>query len=684
TATADGTYSFNGIATGEIKIRVDSTGNSQTTFYPNSEVIKNGITLNIQADQNTTNINITMQTINLITGNVQDANGNPIIMAKIEVFYGSWNYQAVTTTNVSGDYTIWVPSGSYKVRASTGNYVARLYGATVASPWAIGTTVNVARTFTTGGINFQLAMGGGLAGLVQDISGNVLSGAKLEILSTTGNYIVETVSSADGRYVFAGIPTGQIKIRVSTLNITRYYNNALNINNAAVLTITANQDLSSVNFQLRLNAVQTTLQISITTPSSLIVEDRVFYLEGTVSYLFIPTINVFNVSSGKVIDTVLNGSSWIVSPSIYLSTGNNQLLVYAEDVSGNVSTASITVKLVQRTISMADTVLGVTVSAEAEMGAYPTNSVLSITAISTSNITASAGIAPTGTNFVLGLDITVSPSITSLNAPLNISVLLPAGISTSKISVLYWSNLAGAWSSTGISNVSVNGRSLYFTTTHLSNFAVLSGALNSRAPTIDLIPVYEAIAGEALTINVTVSDEASVNLVQLLYQDSTSNSVVSINMISLSNNVYSAVIPASALTNTANISYWILATDGTYSSRTATFNLRIKTLTSAGSAISELVNYPNPFAAAGTTFYYVLSNQADVVIEVYTIRGEKIRTLRAAAGSEGGKRGVNRIAWSGQNDFAEDLANGVYLYIVKVKDASGSESVKKGKCAVLR
>jgi len=73
-------------------------------------------------------------------------------------------------------------------------------------------------------------------------------------------------------------------------------------------------------------------------------------------------------------------------------------------------------------------------------------------------------------------------------------------------------------------------------------------------------------------------------------------------------------------------------------------------------------NFPNPFAASSfnsqTLFRYELTQRANVKLVIYSLLGEKIRTLIDAPEAAG----VKQISWDGTNDAGVKAPSGVYLY----------------------
>lgn len=103
-------------------------------------------------------------------------------------------------------------------------------------------------------------------------------------------------------------------------------------------------------------------------------------------------------------------------------------------------------------------------------------------------------------------------------------------------------------------------------------------------------------------------------------------------------------------------------------------------------ALNNVLNSPNPFNPNLELNYieYQLTQDADVVIMLYSIDGEKQKEWRFdASTAPGGKAGYNSIPWNGVNRFNETVANGVYIaYIIAKSD--GKTQKDKTKIMVLK
>lgn len=80
-------------------------------------------------------------------------------------------------------------------------------------------------------------------------------------------------------------------------------------------------------------------------------------------------------------------------------------------------------------------------------------------------------------------------------------------------------------------------------------------------------------------------------------------------------------------------------------------------------------NYPNPFNPT-TTIEYELNRSDKIQLEIFNIRGEKVKTLV----NEFQNAGSYRIQWDGTNSNGSKLSSGIYFYTIK---SGGEVSTKK-------
>jgi hypothetical protein len=113
-----------------------------------------------------------------------------------------------------------------------------------------------------------------------------------------------------------------------------------------------------------------------------------------------------------------------------------------------------------------------------------------------------------------------------------------------------------------------------------------------------------------------------------------------------------------------------------------TINFRVSDAT--GLVLSDVVNYPNP--TAGETHFTFQAQPAsdaalvEVEIKIYTISG---RLIKKIDGLYLQQPGYNYYHWDGRDEDGSEIANGVYLYKVTIKEGDTSKEVLE-KLVVLK
>lgn len=88
-----------------------------------------------------------------------------------------------------------------------------------------------------------------------------------------------------------------------------------------------------------------------------------------------------------------------------------------------------------------------------------------------------------------------------------------------------------------------------------------------------------------------------------------------------------------------------------------------------------LRNYPNPFNPE-TWIPYQLAETADVSVKIYSMNGNPIRTLKLGHQSAGTYINKNQAAyWDGRNEFGEQVATGIYFYMLTAGEFSATRKM---------
>jgi hypothetical protein len=95
--------------------------------------------------------------------------------------------------------------------------------------------------------------------------------------------------------------------------------------------------------------------------------------------------------------------------------------------------------------------------------------------------------------------------------------------------------------------------------------------------------------------------------------------------------------------------------------------------------LHSVINFPNPFRGAGTSIVY--SNDVEIAsgsIDIFTVSGKRVRTLEIPPQSR--FPGQNAVFWDGRDGAGDAVANGTYLYVIRIEQRVGS-STTRGKMA---
>lgn len=125
----------------------------------------------------------------------------------------------------------------------------------------------------------------------------------------------------------------------------------------------------------------------------------------------------------------------------------------------------------------------------------------------------------------------------------------------------------------------------------------------------------------------------------------------------------------------------ITAWDGANNAGTAMLEFRV--VGDEKLVLNNVLNYPNPFTTS-TCFWFDHNRPGEelsVQIQIYTISGKLVKTLRNTIFSTGNRS--NEIFWDGRDDFGQKLGRGVYIYAVTVQTSDGKLARKMERLYLL-
>ncbi|MEA2095112.1 MAG: C25 family cysteine peptidase [Candidatus Cloacimonadota bacterium] len=97
-------------------------------------------------------------------------------------------------------------------------------------------------------------------------------------------------------------------------------------------------------------------------------------------------------------------------------------------------------------------------------------------------------------------------------------------------------------------------------------------------------------------------------------------------------------------------------------------------------SIEQMLPYPNPMSDGGH-FTFVITEDSDITITIYTLTGRKIKTLKQL----NSPAGYNQISWNGKDADGDEIANNTYFYKIKAKQLSNNKITEKiGKLIILK
>ena len=97
-------------------------------------------------------------------------------------------------------------------------------------------------------------------------------------------------------------------------------------------------------------------------------------------------------------------------------------------------------------------------------------------------------------------------------------------------------------------------------------------------------------------------------------------------------------------------------------------------------SIEQMLPYPNPMSDGGH-FTFVITEDSDITITIYTLTGRKIKTIKQL----NSPAGYNQISWNGKDADGDKIANNTYFYKIKAKQLSNNKVTEKiGKLIILK
>ena len=255
---SDGTYTITGLAPGDYRVQVHSSGQGLVQeFYNNTADWEQATRVTVSSGQTTSSIDFSLSGGGAISGTVvKDSDGTPV--ANADVWAGTFECCGGNGTRTASDgtYTITgLAQGDYRVQvhADDQGLAGEFYNDT--PEWNQAIKVSVTAATTTASINFSLAGGGSVTGVVtRDSDGtpvaNVDVWAESYECCSGGS---GTRTAKDGTYTISGLAAGDYRIQVHVEKqglAGEFYNNTTDWNQAVKVTVAEGQTTPAINFSL--------------------------------------------------------------------------------------------------------------------------------------------------------------------------------------------------------------------------------------------------------------------------------------------------------------------------------------------------------------------------------------------------------------------------------------------------
>lgn len=214
--------------------------------------------------------------------------------------------------------------------------------------------------------------------------------------------------------------------------------------------------------------------------------------------------------------------------------------------------------------------------------------------------------------------------------------------------------------------------------------------LNDQPPVVNLFMNNDQFANGGITdenpkIFAKISDDLGINitgnsighdLTAIIDQNSQSPIILNNYFKSKLNDFKSGEVTY-PLKNLASGKHTLTVTAWDISNKMGSANIEFNVLNKDAVSIDRVYNYPNPFSKH--TQFQFETNWTGIPLEIniyiQTITGKLVKTITKRITPDGYR--ITNLDWDGKDDFGSDLANGVYVYQIKINGELDGEIIKK-------
>lgn len=256
-----GTYSVNGLPTGQYKIKVEADGYARE--YWNDQTLSNkGDLVNVIAPFATANIDFDLAPGGSISGTIYEGNtSNKVkdfyvlvrpVQDNFDEGFWYWDWGGDGMYRAEG-----LPLGEYKIEVFAEGYRNTFYGGVYG--WWPATEVTVVPPNDTGGIDVRMFEDSSIRGYVYDQNGDPLPWMDIHPDDISGIWTdrLHGFTNEDGYYEINGMAPGEFTLRFEggyTPYATEYFSDKWTHDTADRIVVPPKVDLTNVNFNVELGA----------------------------------------------------------------------------------------------------------------------------------------------------------------------------------------------------------------------------------------------------------------------------------------------------------------------------------------------------------------------------------------------------------------------------------------------
>lgn len=250
----DGTYSL-ALPPGEYKVAAyDDSGAYAVSFFQNAPSFAAATTLVLTSGQQAAGVDFRLPLSAHLSGTVVDADTNTILAGSTVLAYTAdgITVAATTTTDASGNFTLVVPPGTYKVVAADANHIYATAFTGDANSFANERAIVVAAGQTLAAIRIQMHRAGAVAGHVTNTSGAPLQGISVAAFNEDGSQRTVTQTDPGGAYTLL-LPPGTYRIAAYDAGLvfaTQFYPQKNLFADATSVSVVAAQTAPAIDFAL--------------------------------------------------------------------------------------------------------------------------------------------------------------------------------------------------------------------------------------------------------------------------------------------------------------------------------------------------------------------------------------------------------------------------------------------------